>query len=73
MSAPSSVDRMARVERPTIEAHIRAKPADLGKPLRGVVATFAEAHERTEPEFVDVAVVRLNVVADGRRLDDAPL
>ena len=64
---------MARVERPTIEAHIRAKPADLGKPLRGVVATFAEAHERAEPEFVDVAVVRLNMVADCRRLDDAPL
>ena len=73
MSPPPSVDRMARVERPAIEAHIRAKPADLDKPLPGVVATFAEAHERAEPEFVDVAVMRLNVIADCCRLDDAPL
>jgi hypothetical protein len=72
-SPSSSVDWMARVERPPIEAHARAEPADLGKPLRGVVATFAEAHERADPEFVDVAMVRLNVVADCRRLDDAPL
>jgi hypothetical protein len=73
MSSPRSIDWMARVERPAIEAHARAKPADLDKPLRGVVATFAEAYERAEPEFVDVAVVRLNVVADCRRLDDALL
>jgi hypothetical protein len=64
---------MARVERPAIEAHIGAKAASLDKPLRGVVATFAEAHERTEPEFVDVAVVRLNMVADCCRLDYAAL
>jgi hypothetical protein len=64
---------MARVERPAIEAHIRAKTADLGKPLCGVVAMFAEAHERAEPEFVDVTVMRLNVIADCRRFDDAPL
>ena len=73
MSLPPSVDRMARVERPAIEAHIRAKAADLDKPLPRVVAAFAEAHERAEPEFIDVAVMRLNVIADCRRLDDAPL
>jgi hypothetical protein len=64
---------MARVERPAIESHIRAKAAHLDKPFRRVVTTFAEAHERAEPEFVDAAVMRLNVVADCRRLDDAPL
>jgi len=64
---------MARVEWPAIAAHIRTKPADLDKPLRGVVATFAEAHERAEPEFVDIAVVRLNVVADCRRFHNAAL
>ena len=64
---------MAGVQRPAIEADIRAKPAHLDKPLPGVVATFAEAHERAEPEFIDVAVMRLNVIADCRRLDDAPL
>jgi hypothetical protein len=37
------------------------------------VATFAEAHERAKPEFVDVAVMRINVIADCRRLDDAAL
>ena len=73
ISPRPSVYWMARVERPAIEAHIRAKPADLDKPLPGVVATFAEAHERAEPEFVDVAVVRLNVVADCCRLDNVPL
>ena len=73
MSLTSSIDWMARVEGPAIEAHIRSKAAQLDKPLRGVVTMFAEAHERAEPEFVGVAVVWLNVVADCRRLDDAPL
>jgi hypothetical protein len=73
MSSQSSIHWMARVERPAIEANIRAKPADLDKSLCGIVATFAKAHERAEPEFVDVAVVRLDVVADCCRLDNAPL
>jgi hypothetical protein len=64
---------MARVERPAIQAHIRAKTADLDEPLPGVVTTFAETHKRTEPEFINVTAVRLNMVADCRRLDDAPL
>ena len=64
---------MAGVQRPAIEADIRAKPAHLDKSLAGVVAAFAEADERAEPEFVDVAVMRLNVIADYRRLYDAPL
>ena len=51
----------------------RAKPADLDKPLRGVVATFAGAHERAEPKFVNIAVMRLSVIADCRRLDNAAL
>ena len=45
----------------------------LDKPLSAVVATLAEALERTKPEFVDVAVMRLDVIADCRRLDDAAL
>ena len=73
ISPPLFVDWMAWVERPAIEAHIRAKPAGLDKPLRRVVATFAEAHERAEPEFVDIAVMGLDVIADCRRLDDAAL
>jgi hypothetical protein len=64
---------MARVERPAIEAHIRAKAADLDKPLPRVVAAFAEAHERAEPELVDIAAMRLNVIADRRPLHDTAL
>jgi hypothetical protein len=59
---------MAGIQRPAIRADIGAKTARLDKPLRGVVATFAEAHEWAEPEFVDIAAMRLNVVADCRRL-----
>jgi hypothetical protein len=64
---------MTRVHKPAIEVNIRAKPARLDKPLRRVVATLAKTHKWTEPEFVDVAVVRLDVIADCRRLDDAAL
>ena len=64
---------MKRVERPAVEPNIGAKAAQLDKPLRRVVTMFAEAHERAEPEFVDVTVVRLNMVTDCPWLDDAPL
>ena len=37
------------------------------------MATFAEAHEWAKPEFVDIAAMRLNVIADCRRLSYAPL
>jgi hypothetical protein len=43
------------------------------KPLRRVVASLAERLERAEPEFVDVAVMWLDVIADFRRRDDAAL
>jgi hypothetical protein len=62
---------MVRVQRPPIKANIGTKTAHLDKPLRGVVAVLAKAHERAEPEFVYIAVMRLNVVADCRRLNNA--
>jgi hypothetical protein len=46
---------------------------ELGKPFPGIMTAFAEAHKRAQPEFVDVAAVRLNMIADRRRLDDAAL
>jgi predicted metal-dependent HD superfamily phosphohydrolase len=64
---------MIRVERPAVEANVRAEPARLDEPLRGVVAMLAQTYERTEPEFVDVAAMRFDVIADCRRLDDAAL
>ena len=46
---------------------------DLGEALAGIMTALAKAHERAEPEFVDIALMRLNVIADCRRLDNAPL
>src|SRR5215472_14729058 len=62
---------MARVQRPPIEANIGAETARLNEPLRRDVASLAQALERTQPEFVDVAVMWLDVIADFCRRDDA--
>jgi hypothetical protein len=64
---------MVRVERPSIRANIGPEPTQLEKSLRAVVTPFAERLERTEPEFVDVAAMRLDMVADLRRRNDAAL
>jgi len=72
-SPPATVDWMARIQRHAIKANIGAKPARLDKPLRGIVATLAQALERTEPEFVHVAMMWPDVIADFCRRDDAAL
>jgi hypothetical protein len=64
---------MPRVQRPPIQADIGAETVQLNEPLHAVVAALAQALERTEPELVDVAVMRLNVITDFRRRDDAAL
>jgi hypothetical protein len=64
---------MTRVQRPPIKADIGAETARLDEPLRRVVTWLAERLERAEPEFVDVAAMWLDVIADGRRRDDAAL
>jgi len=64
---------MARVQRPPIKADIGAETVRLDKPLSAAMATLAEALERTKPEFVDVAVMWLDVIADFRRRDDTAL
>lgn len=46
---------------------------ELNESLRAVVAPLAEAHERADPEFVDVAVVRLDVITNLCRRDFAAL
>src|SRR5262249_8734468 len=73
LSAPATVDRMARVQRPPIQADTGAETVRLDKPLRGVVATLAQALERTKPEFVHVAMMWLDVIADCRWCDDGAL
>jgi hypothetical protein len=67
------ITRMPRIDRPPIKANIGAETACLDKPLGTVVATLAQALKRAEPEFVDIAVMWLDVIADFRRLDDAAL
>ena len=64
---------MARIQRPAIEADIRPETAQLDEPLRAVVTRLAERLERAEPKFVDVAMMRLDVIADCRRRDEAAL
>jgi hypothetical protein len=71
--SPPHINRMPRVERPPIKPNVGAKPARLDEPLCTVVAALAQAHKRAKPEFVDVAVMWLDVIADRRRLDDADL
>jgi len=64
---------MPRIDRPTINADVRAKAVHLDKPLRAIVTSLAERLERAKPEFVDVAVMWLDVVADFRRRDETAL
>jgi len=40
---------------------------------RCALNAFAKAHEWAEPEFIDVAAMRLDVIVDRRWLDDAAL
>ena len=72
-ASPHTVDRMIRIEWPTIEPDIRAKTARLDEPLSAVMTSLAERLEWTEPEFVDIATMRLDVIADCRGHDDAAL
>jgi hypothetical protein len=67
------VGRVTRVQRPTIESDIRATTARLDEPLRAVVTRFAERLEWTEPELIDIAAMRLDMIANRGRLDDAAL
>ena len=70
-SPPVRVARMARIERPTIDADVRPVPALLDEPLRRVVTPLAQALKWPQPEPICVAMVRLNVIADCRGRDDA--
>ena len=66
-SPPVRVARMARIERPTIDADVRPVPALLDEPLRRIVARLAEGLKRPEPELVHVTMMRLDVIRDPRR------
>ena len=72
-ASPPPIGRVIPVERPTIEPDIRAETARLDEPLRAVVTMLAERLERAEPELVDIAPMRLDVITDLRRRDNASL
>ena len=64
---------MARVERQSVKANIRTIATRLDEALRAVMTLLAQALKRAKPEVIDIAVMRLNVIADRRRCDDAAL
>ena len=64
---------MIWIQRPAIKANIRTETARLHKSLRAIVTSLAERLERAKPEFVDVAVMGVDVIADFCRRDDTAL
>jgi hypothetical protein len=64
---------MPRIERPAIQTNIRAEPMELDVALRRIMARLAQTLERPEPKPIHIATMRLNVIADFRRRDDATL
>jgi len=64
---------MIGIERPPIKTNVGSEPAQLDEPLGGVVTFLAKRLEWTEPEFIDVAVVWLELIADRRWRDDGAL
>ena len=68
-----TINRVTSIGRPTISVNAGTETVQFVHPLGGVVARLAEALERTEPEPITIAVMRLDVVADLRWRDDAAL
>jgi hypothetical protein len=64
---------MIRVERIAVEPDVAAITVQLDLTLSAVVTGLAQGLQLAQPELVDVAVMRLDVIADGRGLDDAAL
>jgi hypothetical protein len=67
------IDRMARVQRPPIEANIGAETARLDVPLRTIVAVLAQALKRAKPKPVNVATTWFDMIADCCGRDDGAL
>ena len=64
---------MIGVQWPPVQSNIGAIAARLGELLCRVVTALAQAPKRAQPELVDVALVRFDVIAEFRRRDDAAL
>ena len=61
---------MVRIERPAVEASIETIAVPLDLPLRHQMTIEAERLELAGPELGNVALVRLNVIADCCRRDN---
>jgi hypothetical protein len=64
---------MARIERIAIEPNITTIAAHLDLALRTVMAALAQTLKWPAPKFIEIAVVRLDVIADRRRLNHPDL
>jgi hypothetical protein len=63
---------MIPVNRPTIEPDVGTITARLHEALGAIVARLTEALKWTKPKLVDVAVMRLDVIANRRWRRGAP-
>ena len=72
-ASPRAISWVIWIERPTVEPDIRTETARLDEALRAVVTPLAERLKRAEPEFVDIAPMRLDVITDLRRRYSASL
>ena len=64
---------MIRVQRIAIKPDVAAITMQLDLALSTVVTGLAQGLQLAQPEFVDVATMRLDVIADVCQLDDAAL
>ena len=64
---------MAWIEGPAVDPDIIPKTVQLDLPLRAIVTGQAKGLELPTPELVNVTVVRLDVICDRGRHDDAAL
>ena len=64
---------MTRIERPAVQTYVSPIAALLDHFLGAIVTRLTQRLQPPQPELVDIAVVRLNVVADRRRNDQTAL
>jgi hypothetical protein len=67
----AGVDGVLGIDGPAVRVDGCVETALFDPLLHGVVAVEAQALQFAEPELVDVAAVRLDVIGDGRRPDQA--
>jgi hypothetical protein len=64
---------MTWIQRPAVKPYIRPEATQLDKPLRRVVTFLAQALKRPKPEFIDIAMMWFEVIADDGRCDETAL